>query len=449
MNNFNRFLVIVFFTAFSLLIALPKNVSILGQNFNRNDINFKLGKIEFNRDLELKLGLDLKGGTHLVFDIDTTNLKDAEKQAALSSLKEIVSRRVNLFGVSEPEIRLAQFEGRNNLIVDMPGVEDVQEAVALVGKTAELQFIELEEIPPTEEELLEDASASGQVIPKVTDLGGADVKKASVVFDGVSAKPAVSIEFTDEGAKKFEEITERNVGNVLPIILDDQIISSPLVQDKIIGGSAQISGEFTVDEADNLAIQINGGALPAPMALIAQENVGPTLGQESIDKSIFAGLVGLGIVVAFMIIMYGFLGFVADIGLVLFGIYTIALYKLIPVVLTLPGIAGFLLSVGMAVDANILIFERFREERAKGASREYALESGFGRAWDSIRDANIATLVTAFVLANPFNWNFLHTSGPVRGFAITLALGILVSLFTGVVVSRTLLRMTIKNKDEN
>lgn len=430
--NLRSLLIIIFVTTLSILIALPKNIKLYGKEFNRNDINIKLGNIEFKRNLELALGLDLVGGTHLTFDVDTTNLPEGEKEKALDSLVEVVSRRVNLFGVSEPSIRRASFEGKNRIIVELPGIENPKEAIDLVGRTASLVFLELD--------------PDGN--PVLTDLSGKDVKSASVAFDTVTAKPTVSLEFTQEGSEKFASITERNVGKPLPILLDNQILTAPEVSEKITSGPAQISGEFTVEDANYLAIQINGGALPAPMTLIEENTVGPSLGQESIDKSIKAGLIGLGIVMVFMILMYGFLGLIADIGLVLFGVYTLALYKLIPVVLTLPGIAGFILSVGMAVDANILTFERFRDEIKKGASRSFAIQRGFGRAWDSIRDANIATLTTAFILANPFNWPFLHTSGPVRGFAITLALGILVSLFTGVYISRILLTSLIKDKQK-
>jgi len=224
------------------------------------------------------------------------------------------------------------------------------------------------------------------------------------------------------------------------------LVSAPVVQEKIAGGQAQITGNFSLDEAKNLSIQLNAGALPVPVSLVEERTVGATLGAESIAKSVKAGAIGLIMVVFFMFLVYGKLGLVADIGLVVFGVLTLALYKLIPVVVTLPGIAGFMLSVGMAVDSNILIFERFKEERGKHITVADALEVSFGRAWDSIRDANIATLVTAFVLANPLDWNFLHTSGPVRGFAITLALGIGISLFTGIVVSRNLLRVLVKEK---
>jgi preprotein translocase subunit SecD len=258
-----------------------------------------------------------------------------------------------------------------------------------------------------------------------------------------SGKPVVQLQFTTDGATKFEKITGDNVGKPVAIILDNQIIEAPVVQEKISGGQAVISGNFTTDSAKQLAIELNAGALPVPVKLIEEQTVGATLGAESVTKSIQAGLVGLSMVLLFMILSYGWLGVVADVALIIFGIITLALYKLIPVTLTLPGIAGFLLSVGMAVDSNILIFERFKEEKLKRPFAD-AMEMAFGRAWTSIRDANVATLVTAFVLANPFDWTFLQTSGPVRGFAITLALGIIISLFTGIVVSRNLLRVFVK-----
>jgi preprotein translocase subunit SecD len=220
-----------------------------------------------------------------------------------------------------------------------------------------------------------------------------------------------------------------------------------MVQEKITGGSAQISGDFTVDEAKKVSIQLNAGALPVPIVLIEERTVGATLGAESIKQSVIAGLVGIIMVIIFMFLSYGGLGIVAAVGLFIFSVITLALYKLIPVTLTLPGIAGFMLSIGMAVDSNILIFERFKEEKLKRGVSD-ALEISFGRAWDSIRDANIATLVTAFILANPLDWKFLHTSGPVRGFAMTLAMGIAISLFTGVFVSRKFLIFFVKeNKD--
>jgi preprotein translocase subunit SecD len=394
--------------------------------------------IYFSVTGNLKLGLDLAGGSHLVFDADMSKISADKKATALESVKNVIEKRVNLFGISEPTVQTSEYDGQNRIIVELPGIKDTKEATNLIGKTAQLLFAEVKEIPATKT-----ASASSQLIP--TDLTGADLESATVVFDSQDGKPAISIQFTKEGGEKFANITEKNINKILPIILDNSVVSTPVVQEKIVGGKAQISGKFTIDEAKNLAIQLNAGALPIPINLIEERTVGATLGAESIKQSIVAGVVGIAMVLTFMVLAYGKLGIVADIGLFIFAIITIALYKLIPITLTLPGIAGFMLSVGMAVDSNILIFERFKEEKLK-RSVANALEVSFGRAWDSIRDANIATLVTAFILANPLDWKFLHTSGPVRGFAITLVLGIVISLFTGIFVSRNLLRLFIREE---
>ncbi|MBI3443429.1 protein translocase subunit SecD [Candidatus Woesebacteria bacterium] len=393
-------------------------------------IDLPLPRPDIGRKFDLVLGLDLAGGSHLVFEADTSKLPSEKKKTGVESARDVIERRINLFGVSEPSVRTSSFEDRDRIIVELPGVKDTREAISLIGKTAQLVFAEV-------------GQATDSAEFKQTDLGGADLTDARVTFDKTTGKPAVSIEFTKEGASKFASITEKNVGKPLAILLDETLVSAPTVQEKISGGSANITGNFTLDQAKTLAIQLNAGALPISIKLVEERTVGATLGVESIEKSIKAGLVGLIMVLVFMFLSYGRMGIVADLGLAIFGILTLSIYKLIPVVLTLPGIAGFLLSVGMAVDSNILIFERFKEEKDKRPQGE-ALEVSFGRAWDSIRDANIATLVTAFILSNPFDWAFLHTSGPVRGFAITLALGIGISLFTGIFVSRNLLRVFIK-----
>jgi len=402
----------------------------IDKEFRRESLNFSIGRFEFKNERDLKLGLDLAGGSHLVFEADTMDLSNEEKEQAMESVRGVIERRVNLFGVSEPNVITSEFEGKNRIIVELPGISNTKEALDIIGRTAQLVFGEVE-----------GEGESQTLVP--TNLTGADLKRAQVVFDQTDGQPAVSLEFNEEGAKKFEEITQKNIGLPVAIVLDSEVVSAPIVQQKIIGGSAQISGEFSQEEAKNLAIQLNAGALPVSINLVEERTIGATLGADSVQKSTRAGLIGLSMVLVFMVLAYGWQGLIADIGLIIFGVATLALYKIIPVVLTLPGIAGFLLSVGMAVDSNILIFERFKEEKAK---RNYldALETSFGRAWDSIRDANIATLVTAFVLANPLDWPFLHTSGPVRGFAITLALGIGVSLFTGIFVSRNLLRLFTK-----
>ena len=390
----------------------------------------------FGKTFDLSLGLDLSGGSKMVFEADTSKIESSRKDQAILSLRNVIEKRVNLFGLSEPNVQTSNFEGKDRIIVELPGINDPKEATALIGQTAQLVFSELVEVQAPD-----GATPSSQLIP--TDLTGADLKSASTVFDQNTGKPSVSIEFTEEGSKKFEEITGRNVGKPLAIVLDQDLVSAPTVNEKIVGGTAQISGSFTVEEANKLEVQLNAGALPVPVKLVEEKTVGATLGAESVQKSIKAGIVGLIMVSVFMVLLYGKYGVVADIALVIFGVTTLALYKLIPVTLTLPGIAGFLLSVGMAVDSNILIFERLKEE-IKIRPFKDALEVSFGRAWDSIRDANVATLVTAFILANPLDWSFLHVSGPVRGFAITLALGIGISLFTGLVVSRNLLRLFVK-----
>lgn len=423
----------------ALYISLPQSFTLFGKTFRRYDLGFSIGNFQVARKFDLKLGLDLAGGSHLVFDADVSKLSDDKKSSALEGVRDVIEKRVNLFGVSEPSVQTANFEGKNRIIVELPGIKDTKEAITLIGKTAQLTFYE-EIILPAKEK---DATPSATLTP--TDLTGADLQNAQVVFDSNNGKPSISLTFTKEGGNKFAKITERNIGKSLPIILDNTIISSPVVQETIIGGSAQITGTFTIDEAKKTVIQLNAGALPVPIALIEERTVGATLGGESIQKSITAGTVGILMVSLFMFLSYGTLGLVADIGLIIFGLITLALYKLIPVTLTLPGIAGFMLSVGMAVDSNILIFERFKEEKQKRNISD-ALEVSFGRAWDSIRDANVATLVTAFILANPLDWSFLHTSGPVRGFAITLALGIAISLFTGLFVSRNLLRLFIRER---
>lgn len=415
-----KLLLIILLFLVALYISLPNEF----RGFVKPQYKFKTP--------ELLFGLDISGGSRLVFEADTTKLNGADKKEALNGLKNVMERRVNLFGISEPNVQLSNFGGKDRVVVELSGIKEMDEAISVIGTTAQLQFVEI--IGEGEE---------AQV--KETDLSGADLSRASLVFDQNNGQPAVAIEFTSDGAKKFEDLTDRNVGKVLPILLDGVPISSPSVSEKIVGGKAQITGSFTVDEAKNLVTQLNAGALPVSVALVEQEIVGPTLGADSINKSVIAGLVGIGGVFLFMLIMYRGLGLVANFGLIIFALITISLYKIFGIVLTLPGIAGFLLSVGMAVDSNILIFERFREEKGQRNIKD-ALEISFGKAWDSIRDANIATLVASFILANPLDLNFLNTSGPVRGFAITLALGVLISLFTGIVISRNLLRIFVKEK---
>jgi len=280
---------------------------------------------------------------------------------------------------------------------------------------------------------------------KPTGLSGADFKKATPNFGGNLSEPVISFEIkSGESAKKFGVLTTRLIGKPLAIFLDATPLSWPTVQ-QTITDSGQISGNFTVEETKILAKLLNAGALPVPIRLIDERTVEATLGALSVKQSILAGVVGLSMVGLFMILSYGKLGLVADCGLFIFAVISLALYKLIPITVTLPGIAGFMLSIGMAVDSNILIFERFKEEKLKRNIAD-ALEISFGKAWDSIRDANVATIIASLILINPLDWSFLQSSGPVRGFAITLLMGIIISLFTGLFVSRNLLRLFVKEK---
>jgi len=425
-------------SSFRLKLEIPKTNIKIDQEISRPKLDLKISKIRFYRDLEIKKGIDLAGGTHLLFVADMSKIKEGDRDSALEAAKNNIERRINLFGVNEPLVQTSKFKDEYRLIVELPGVADVNQAVDLIGQTAQLDFRELPQ---------EATMASSLTDFKPTGLTGKDLFRSRIEFDSNTGKPVVSLEFSDEGGKKFAEITKRNVEKPVAIFLDELPLTVPVVKEEINTGKAMISGDFRLEEAKKLSIQLNAGALPVPIKIIEQRNIGASLGEESVQKSVRAGMIGLFMVAFFMIAYYGYLGFLAACGLLIYGLLTLALYKLIPVTLTLPGVAGFLLSIGMAVDSNILIFERMKEEIWAGKPRGLAMELGFGRAWDSIRDANICTLITCFVLFNPFNWSFLNTSGMVRGFALTLGLGVGLSLFTGIVVTRTILRvLSIKEK---
>lgn len=401
------------------------------QEINRPGFTWNLGKYRFQRDLEIKKGIDLAGGTHLVFQAEMGAIPEVDRSSAVEAARDNIEKRINLFGMAEPLIQTSKSGDQYRLIVEIPGLKDINEAIDLIGQTAQLEFKELSP---------EATQASSLADFLSTGLTGKDLAKSEVKFDPNTGQPVVGLKFSAEGSQKFAEITGRNINRPVAIFLDEFPVTAPRVQEKITSGDAIISGEFTLEEAKKLSIQLNAGALPVPIKIIEQKNVGATLGEESIQKSTQAGLIGLLMVVIFMAAYYGRLGLLADAALVVYGLLTLALYKLIPVTLTLPGIAGFILSIGMAVDANILIFERMKEEMRVGKSRIAAMELGFGRAWDSIRDANVCTLITCFILFNPFSWSFLNTSGMVRGFALTLGLGVALGLFTGIVITRTLIR---------
>jgi preprotein translocase subunit SecD len=444
MNSKRLLTIIVCLSLIAAIIDMPSELPI---NINWNSIKIntiiRRPKFDFNilgfrisKEFNIKKGLDLQGGTHVVLKADMTNIKPEDRSSALDSSKNIINRRVDLFGVSEPLIQTSISNEDYRIIVELPGIKDINQALDLIGKTAQLDFRELAPTA-TQAAFLSDF--------KPTGLTGKHLKKATVQFDQ-SGKPEVGLLFDEEGAKLFSEITLRNVDKVVSIFIDDFPVVTPRVNTQITSGEAVITGAFTLEEAKNISIQLNAGALPVPIEILEQKNIGAALGQDSVNKSLRAGLVGLGLVMLFMIMLYGFQGFLADLALIVYGLITLSLYKLIPVTLTLPGLAGFILSVGMAVDSNILIFERMKEELRMGKPWQTAMELGFGRAWDSIKDANVATLMTAFILFNPLDWSFLNSSGMVRGFALTLGLGVITSLFTGIIVTRTLMRLFYKQR---
>ena len=436
----NLFIITILF-ALALIISAPKDYHVSWRLFGR-DINFTLSAPHLQlgswvRDGSIKLGLDLQGGTEVTLEADMDNMPAEDRSDALDSVREVISRRVDMYGVTEATVQTITSGNSYRLAVALPGVDNPDEALALIGSTAKLDFRELPQAATS-------AATFAEFVP--TDLTGSDLKRASVGFNQQTGSPEVNLQFTEQGGEKFAALTKRNIGRQVAIFLDETPLSAPVVQTEIVGGNAVINGQFTLDEVKNMVLTLNAGALPVSVTIIKQQNISPSLGEGSVKSSLTAGAVGLALVVIFMILNYGFLGLIASLGLVFYGILTLAIYKLVPVTLTLPGLAGFILSIGMAVDSNILIFERMKEEQRKGSTYHDSLELGFGKAWDSIKDANVATLMTTFILYNPFEWSFLNSSGLVRGFALTLFLGIVVSLFTGLFVTRTLLRELLSTK---
>ena len=442
------FIFIILLTLLSALLVLPAELPISiplpGRQiqFTLFSPNLQLGKYQISFDSPLKQGLDIQGGMQVVLQADMSSLPAEDRVTALESAKEIILRRVDLYGVSEPVVQTSQQGEEYRIIVELAGVEDAATALELIGQTAELDFrLQTQNIP----EATQSAQAFlGQF--ESVGLGGKQMQRAALQFDQQSGEPVIGLQFNAEGRELFAQITQDHTGEVLGIFLDGIPVMLPVIQTPILDGQAIISGQFTADQAKQLAIQLNAGALPVPITVLEQRSIGASLGQTSIEQSVQAGVIGLLMVMVFMILMYGYKGVIATVALALYALFTITAYKLLGVTLTLPGIAGLILSVGMAVDANILIFERIKEELRRGKPAAVATELGFGRAWDSIKDANLVTITTALVLINPFNLSFLNTSGLVRGFGMTLLIGVLISLFTGVVVTRTLVRLFIKEK---
>ncbi len=440
---------IVLLTAFGLLIDWPRDINLhfrLGHHsvnwhWRKPELAFSLAGHRFQLPDKLPKGLDLAGGVHLVFQAKMEKIAAKDRLAAWRALEENIHQRVDAFGLGEVAIRRVK-EGNNyRLTVDIPGNINPQQAVALIGKTAQLDFRLVTPVATV-------AAGQKQNPFRATGLTGAYLERARVEFNRQTGKPYIALTFNLAGAKKFAAITKKHVGQRLAVFLDKRLLMAPEIKEPILNGQAMISGNFKLKEAKEIVSQLNAGALPVPLELIEQEKISPTLGSASIRQAFRAGAVGVLIEGAFMVLVYGWLGFLALLGLAVYGILSFMLYKILPVTLTMPGIAGFLLSLGMAVDANILIFERMREELRSGKPWRLAMELGFGRAWDSIRDANACTLITSFVLFNPFDWHFLNTAGMVRGFALTLGLGVLLELFTSIVVVRAIMRVLYHRREK-
>ncbi len=400
-------------------------------------------------------GLDLQGGAYLLYQADLEEVSSGERAQRMEGLRNLIERRVDLYGIGES---MVQVRGER-LVVEIPGDHDLDEAISIIGETPFLDFREIspeveekqaekwEEITDyldkrVEEVTFEDLMGLEEEVEgweivleepySKTELTGRHLENARVTMHPVTQDPVIILNFNEEGADLFADITERNVGRPLATFLDGEILQEATVQEKISGGEAQITGGFSVEEAYSVARDLRIGALPVPIELVSQQSIGPALGEDSLNVSLRAGIFGFLLVVVFMIFVYRLPGLFSIISLSAYILMVLFLFKIVPVTLTLSGIAGFILSIGMAIDANILILSRMREEIREGKSISKSVEEGYRRAWSSIRDGNITTLMVAIIL-------FFITTSFVRGFAITLILGILMSLFSAMIINRILL----------
>ena len=537
-KNWTKFILIIALVVFTVLVDLSKLPTWVPFSswFSKHKIH---------------LGLDLQGGTQLIYQTDTKDIPVNERSNSIEGARDVIEKRVNVFGVSEPIIQTAKIGDEWKIIVELPGIKNVEEAVSMIGETPTLEF--KEQAPAKEltaadikaindynqkakikaEEVLkktlqfntdfaslakeysedpgskdksgdlgwfghgamvkefEDVAFSlkkGEITKKLvkteygyhiikkiderenangeqeilvshilirvtseeevkggaeqwayTGLTGKHLKTTKLEFDPTTNEPIVNIEFDEEGTKLFASLTKKNINKPLAIFLDGLPISTPIVQEEIPSGKAVITGKFTVQEAKDLVMRLRSGALPVPIKLVAQQNIGPSLGKSFLQKSIVAGIIGFFLVSLFMIIFYGGFGWVAAGALIIYLLLNIMLFKLIPVTLTLAGIAGFIISVGMAVDANVLVFERIKDEKRAGKKGMTAIEEGFRHAWSAIRDGNITTLISCFIL-------YWFGTGLIRGFGLVLGIGVLVSMFTALVVSRTIIRLVVSLK---
>jgi protein-export membrane protein SecD len=417
--------------------------------------------IEKDGQFPFKFGLDLAGGSQLTYVADVSKIKDTEVDALMEVLRVVIEKRINVFGVSEPNVQVEQSsvvagEKQHRLIVELPGVTDINQAIDNIGKTPLLEFKLVDEQALAEQQTLESLSSStaaqgaglsnvkinGEAVEKKdpfvdTGLTGRYLKSSALEFSGgnsgqLSNEPVVSIVFNEEGARLFEKITREHTGESLAIFLDGEMISAPNINEAISGGKAVISGGFTPEEARSLAQNLSFGALPVPIELASTQTIGGALGEKALGAGVYAGVLGFILLSIFMILWYRLPGVVAVVALFIYVVLMLALFLLIPVVITAAGIAGLILSVGLAVDANVLIAERIKEELIAGKSVHQAIEEGFSRAWLAIRDSNIAHVIAAVVL-------FWFGTSLIKGFALVFGLGVIVSMLSAITISRTLL----------
>jgi len=441
------FILIIFLAIIAGIFVFSSQTNNSIDNINTK-YNFSIPHVP---DKDFHLGLDLRGGVHLEYEADLTQISEDQKEDAMNGLRDVIERRVNIYGVTEP---LVQIYGNNRLIVELPGDLSIEKAIEYIGDTPLLEF--LEEKPEEEVKAIQEKAEEIQGMTNMeevqavenwelafsspynkTDLTGKYLQKANVIFDNTTGKPIIELVFDDEGAKIFEDLTGRNIGKTIAINLDGQPIIgnyyAPVVQAKISGGKAIITGESSLKEVKMIVQRLNQGALPVPLSdPIVQQKIGPTLGQISLDNAAKAGILGFIAIIIFLILFYRLPGLLGSFSLIIYTLIVFAIIKLTGVTLTLAGIGGVILSVGMAVDANILIFSRMKEELRDERGTFDSIEEGVNRAWPSIKDGNFTTLIVAFVLY------FLGTSF-VKAFAFTLIIGILVSLFSAMVITRIFL----------
>jgi preprotein translocase subunit SecD len=462
-RNLNALLGIALLAAAIVWVDLPTNPG----------VHLDLGPIHIHREIRVHQGLDLQGGLQVLLEADVSPGQEVSSED-VTAARVIVANRVNGLGVVEP---LVQRAGDRRIIVELPGIEDPDQAIATLQETGLLEFIDSGTVflpPDTVVRTTQDGQATAPppettgitgtttltgtasvtaTVPPVepsspdangvtytTVLTGRDLAEAALALDEYG-QPEIRFRLKPEATEVFADFTASHVGQYLAIVMDKQVISCPRIQSPIPDGSGRITGQFSLEEARSIAIQLKYGALPVPLKVVETRLVGPTLGQDSVRKSIRAGGIGLAVVLLFMLTYYRLPGLLADLALLLYALLNFAFYKVIPVTLTLPAIAGFLLSIGMAVDANILVFERMKEELRRGRNLRAAAEAGFSRAWSSIRDSHLSSLITCAILYW-FGSNF--GASIVKGFAVTLALGMLIDLFTSIVVTRTLIRSVLQ-----